>query len=149
VKAREVTGLDPSSTLDDNLRRIVEARLSELESFVPRALDPSESALQHDMRIAAKRLRYVLELSVPAFNDPAKRGAKAARRLQEVLGEVHDCDEVLARARERGGLERLLAHVTARRAVTFESFVREWDELRGELSAAARALSGPTAGAGA
>lgn len=99
MRARRVSKLDPDGTLAENLRRTVEVRLRELESFVPRALDPDEREAQHDMRIAAKRLRYVLDLSVPVFGEPAAKGAKAARRLQEVLGELHDCDELLPRAR--------------------------------------------------
>lgn len=99
MKARRITKLDPDGTLADNLRRTVDVRLRELESFVPRALDPEASKAQHDMRIAAKRLRYVLDLSVPVFGEPAAKGAKAARRLQEVLGDLHDCDELLPRAR--------------------------------------------------
>jgi hypothetical protein len=103
VKARKVKRLDPEGSIEDNLRRIVEVRLGELQSFVPAALEPDEHTAQHDMRIAAKRLRYVLELAVPVFGDPAAKGAKTARRLQDLLGEIRDCDELLplARAHER------------------------------------------------
>jgi CHAD domain-containing protein len=52
------------------------------------------------MRIAAKRLRYVLELTAPAFGRPAERAAKAAKKLQDVLGELHDCDEFVPRVDE-------------------------------------------------
>jgi hypothetical protein len=47
------------------------------------------------MRIAAKRLRYILEMAVPVFGAPAKQGAADVRRLQDLLGEIHDCDELL------------------------------------------------------
>ena len=47
------------------------------------------------MRIAAKRLRYLLELSTPLFGAPAKRAAKVVKGLQDVLGEIHDCDELM------------------------------------------------------
>ena len=53
MKARKVKGLDPDGTLADNLQRIVAARLDELASFVPKALDPAEVKTLHDMRIAA------------------------------------------------------------------------------------------------
>jgi len=97
VKARKVKRLDPDGALAENARRIVEVRLDELRSFAPKALDPDEVEALHDMRIAAKRLRYVLELSEPAFGSPARSGAKTAKRLQEILGEIHDCDVMLPR----------------------------------------------------
>jgi CHAD domain-containing protein len=52
------------------------------------------------MRIAAKRLRYVLEMTAPAFGPPAERAAVAAKKLQDALGEVHDCDEFIPRVDE-------------------------------------------------
>lgn len=62
------------------------------------ALDgPADPEALHDLRIAAKRLRYVLEAAAPALGDPAQAGAGAARELQDVLGELHDCDVMLPR----------------------------------------------------
>jgi hypothetical protein len=95
MKARRVKGLDPDASFADAARRIVSVRLDELHSFVPAALDPSQERALHDMRIAAKRLRYVLEVAEPCFGPPARAGAKRARALQDVLGELHDCDVLL------------------------------------------------------
>ena len=97
MKARKVTGLDPEGPLEKNLRRIVSVRLQELRSFGPEVGDPNAVKALHDMRIAAKRLRYVLELTAPVFGEPAERGAKRAKQLQDVLGEIHDCDETVPR----------------------------------------------------
>jgi hypothetical protein len=47
------------------------------------------------MRIAAKRLRYLLELSEPLFGQPVKKAAKVVKGLQDLLGEIHDCDELM------------------------------------------------------
>ena len=102
MKARKVSGLDPAGPLERNLRRIVEVRLDELRSFAPDGAAPSSAGDLHDMRIAAKRLRYVLEMAEPVFGAPARRGAKEARRIQDLLGEIHDCDE---------GVPRVEAHV--------------------------------------
>jgi hypothetical protein len=107
VKARKVRKLDPDGTLAEALLRIVAVRALEVESFVPRALDPTKSKAQHDMRIAVKRLRYLLELAEPALGEPAAEGAQAAKRLQTVLGKIHDCDEMLERAHTH--IERLRA----------------------------------------
>jgi CHAD domain-containing protein len=101
VKARRVKGLKPSGTLADSLERIVATRLDELCSFVPRALDPSRVRELHDMRIAAKRLRYILEVGAePCFGPYAKVAIKRAKELQDLLGEIHDCDVQLPRVHE-------------------------------------------------
>jgi CHAD domain len=92
VKARPVKGLDPDGTLADNAERIVLVRLDELCSFMPAASDPEEIVALHDMRIAAKRLRYVLEVTGPCFGPYAKTATKHVKELQDLLGEIHDCD---------------------------------------------------------
>ena len=95
MRARKVRGLDPDGPLAANLCRIVTTRLDELHSFSPKVLDPRKVAALHDMRIAAKRLRYVLELAEPVLGPAAKHGVKGAKGLQDLLGEIHDCDEML------------------------------------------------------
>ena len=92
MKARRVKRLDPREPLADNAARIIRVRLQEMRSFAPEALEPQRRRAQHDMRIAAKRLRYVLELTAPVFGEGAERAAKRARKLQDLLGEIHDCD---------------------------------------------------------
>jgi hypothetical protein len=92
VKARKVKGLDPDERLADNAERIIRVRLDELCGFMPRAADPAEVVALHDMRIAAKRLRYILEITGPCFGPYAKTATKMTRDLQDLLGELHDCD---------------------------------------------------------
>jgi len=92
VKARKVKGLDPAGTLADNAERIVRTRLDELHAFMPRAADAAEVEALHDMRIAAKRLRYVLEITGPCFGPYASRAVELVKGLQDLLGEIHDCD---------------------------------------------------------
>ena len=76
MKARRVKKLDPHGSLAENAARIVKVRLDELRSFAPTALEPHRVRHQHDMRIAAKRLRYVLETTEFCFG----RSAQVARR---------------------------------------------------------------------
>jgi len=105
VKARQVKKLDPAGSLAENAARIIKVRLDELRSFAPDALDRESVKAQHDMRIAAKRLRYVLEVTGFCFGRPADTARRRARDLQDILGEIHDCDVMLPRV--QGHLEEL------------------------------------------
>jgi hypothetical protein len=97
MKAKRVKQLDPGAPLADNAARIVRVRLREMRSFAQGALEPDATGAQHDMRIAAKRLRYVLETTGFCLGAPAEAARRRARDLQEVLGELHDCDVMLPR----------------------------------------------------
>ena len=154
MKARRVRGLEPEAPLADNAERIVRVRLDELTSFIPKALDPNEVVALHDMRIAAKRLRYVLEVTGSCFGPYASNAVKMVKDLQDLLGEIHDCDvqlpEVadfleelvqedvaaagasprdLARTPNRrayAGLVALRVHLQARRRALFADFLELW-----------------------
>lgn len=100
MKARKVGGLDADGPLGDQLETIVRVRTDELFAFMPRAADPEEVASLHDMRIAAKRLRYILEVGAePCFGPYALTAIKRTKDLQDLLGELHDCDVQLPRVR--------------------------------------------------
>jgi CHAD domain-containing protein len=105
MKARRVKKLDPGQPLADNAARIVRVRLQEMRSFAPDALQAADTEAQHDMRIAAKRLRYVLELTEFCFGLPAATARRRARDLQDLLGELHDCDVMLPKV--EGHLDEL------------------------------------------
>ena len=140
MKAAKVKGLDPGMPLGEAAARIVEVRRGELRSFAPRALDDDAEAL-HDLRIAAKRLRYLLEVMAPALGPEAVTEARHARGLQDLAGEIHDCDVMLPRvlaeldALEAAegprdpayrGLAVLAADLRTRRARLFERFAEVW-----------------------
>ncbi len=95
MKARAVPGLDPAGPFRANAAHIVATRLEELYAFDPAIRDPANVADLHDMRIAAKRLRYVLEIVGFAFGEDGRQLEAEAKWLQEVLGEVHDCDVMI------------------------------------------------------
>ncbi|MDD5369652.1 MAG: CHAD domain-containing protein [Anaerolineaceae bacterium] len=53
---------------------------------------PEEVEQLHAMRIAAKRLRYTLEIFAPLYPGELKDPIQAGRKAQDLLGEIHDCD---------------------------------------------------------
>jgi hypothetical protein len=111
MKARHVEGLEPDEPLADNVERLVRVRLDELCGFMPKASDPGRVRELHDMRIAAKRLRYLLELFAPLFGTYAATAAKRTKELQDLIGEIHDCDVTLPRV--EGLVEELREHDAA------------------------------------
>ncbi len=107
MKAKRVRKLDPEGALVENAARIVRTRLDEMRSFAPAALHPECGRDQHDLRIASKRLRYVLESTGFCFGDAADGARRGARDIQDVLGDLHDCDVMLPRVNRH--VERLRA----------------------------------------
>lgn len=139
MKARKVKGLEPAGPLRENAKRIVRTRLDELRGFAPAALAPDADTTQHDMRIAAKRLRYVLEIVGPCLGDEAADARRAAKELQSVLGDLHDCDLMLSRVE---GIESLVSVLQARREHLFQRFVELWqaEASKGTWAALERSL---------
>ena len=121
MKARKVKGLDCDAPLAEGAQRIVAVRLDELLGFAPRALDPSDVEALHDMRIAAKRLRYVLEVTEVCFGPFGPDMRRRAKELQDVLGDIHDCDVLLEEV--EGPLAERLHE---RRRELFERFLGFW-----------------------
>ena len=75
------------------------------------------------MRIAAKRLRYVLEVTAGCLGPEAEALHGAAKELQGVLGEIHDCDVMLPRV---AGVESVEALLRTRRELLFARFRELW-----------------------
>jgi CHAD domain-containing protein len=129
MKAIPIAGLTASTTLEDAARRMVGVRAEELFAFLPSTLDPRERIALHEMRIAAKRLRYVLELVGFCLGEVAIEATDAARELQSVIGEIHDCDVLAARLARRPdhderGMRMLAKRNSERRAEHFRAFTQ-------------------------
>ena len=101
----------------------MQTRLDELRAFADEALAPDAATAQHDMRIAAKRLRYALEVVGPCIGEEAKAARDAAKQLQSVLGDLHDCDLMLPKVET---IESLAAILRDRRERFFHEFVELW-----------------------
>ncbi len=54
--------------------------------------DSAAVAQHHEMRIVTKKLRYTMELFSPAYNGDLAKPLAAAKELQDMLGDLHDCD---------------------------------------------------------
>jgi len=67
-------------------------RLNELTSYQDSLADPLAKQRHHAMRIAAKRLRYTVEIARPVYPGRLKSTLAAVKNLQGMLGEIHDCD---------------------------------------------------------
>ncbi len=126
----------------------------------------------HQMRIAAKRLRYGLEVFAPIYDHALDPSIRDVKKIQTLLGDLHDCDvwlELLegflddehrrtvefhgsARgfSRLRAGVRALEQDRAAERTQVFESFVALWRGLegRGAWDALISTLAEPIEGSG-
>jgi CHAD domain-containing protein len=71
---------------------VVNERLAELLKHERCVEQPRAVKALHAMRIAAKHLRYTLEVYAPLYPDGLESRIRWARQLQDWLGEIHDCD---------------------------------------------------------
>ena len=114
--------LEISRTLDDleTLLRdqVVQARLHHVDPYTPEVYlraaaairlrlehflayngcvyQPEHNTELHAMRIAAKRLRYTLEIFAELYPDTLKPPIKAVKEMQDLLGDLHDSDVWIA-----------------------------------------------------
>src|ERR1051325_6000243 len=82
----------PAITFLTMSQQIILDRLKEFEALSNGLLNPFEIETLHDMRIAAKRLRYAIELFQQCWGRSISGYAKRIARIQTALGDLHDCD---------------------------------------------------------
>jgi hypothetical protein len=124
AKPRPVRGLDPERRVRPNARKVLKVRIAEVYSYDGLVADPGNVTELHDLRIACKRLRYLLEIFGIAFPQDLTPFVEEVRGLQDLLGDIHDCDvqvpmleEHLAwlEGREAAAARRLVAGAAGRR----------------------------------
>ena len=97
AKAREVPGLTPDVPFAEAARRTVAVRADELFEHADGVLDTGDIERVHDMRVASRRLRAVLEIFAPCFDPEQFRPVlRDVKRLADALGARRDPDVQLA-----------------------------------------------------
>jgi CHAD domain-containing protein len=124
-------------------REIIFVRWRELRRRCANLYHPFKVKKIHRARISAKRLRYALELFALCFGDSLKDLAKEVTKLQKSLGELHDCDDLIASfgahlagyiegssedASERAALVWLMDHFVEQRTKHFRDALARWHE---------------------
>lgn len=82
--------LPPEDSLATRLQSLLLGHLAELRRWSEVARDPDHTQEQHQLRIAAKRLRYTLELFQDVLPRQADELINALSELQDTLGVLHD-----------------------------------------------------------
>lgn len=130
----------------------ISLRLEEIFSYDKYVHMPDKIEMHHAMRIAAKRLRYTMECFAALYDDNLKTQITSVKNLQDILGDMHDCDvwadmlpqfmeEEKKRSEEYFGHERFftfmepgLTHLREtrieERKKLFESLATTWDAMQ-------------------
>ena len=149
ARPRPVAGLAPDARIRPNARRVLELRIDEVYSYDGLVADPANVTELHDMRIAFKRLRYLLEIFGPAFRTDLEPFLEQVKAMQDILGDIHDCDVQIPmleehlrwlEAREQEAVLALAAPADQRPAGSVESRIRAF---RGRLDEVRRADERP------
>lgn len=125
-------GTPVSEPLIVRLGRAVIRRLARQVRGRYRKLTDRSANELHRLRIAVRRLRYAAEFFERAMEEKTQRIARAARKLQDVLGDIHDVDIITAllqkmpEAQKLGIGESLDAH----RCKLLKRFDRIWRETK-------------------
>ena len=148
----EAEGVATSDFAFDQTKQFILRQLEEMLRVQSSLDDPSDYRHHHAVRIAAKRLRYTLEISKPVYGAQLDEFVEATKRVQSLLGDVHDCDVWLRhiegfaqRERERlekrfgaagrferlkPGIDALLRDRGSRRGEVFQESVDYWRGLK-------------------
>lgn len=94
IKPRKGAGQDDGDALSfqGSGRKIISKSYKRLVTRSRALFQPQRPQPLHDLRIAAKRLRYAMQLFAVCWGDELKVIAGDVSRMQDALGELHDCD---------------------------------------------------------
>jgi putative phosphoesterase len=106
---------------------------------------PNKNKKHHQMRIAAKKLRYTMEFFAPLYPNQLKEQIESIKKYQDLLGEKHDNEvwidyipqfiEKIATKRKKpddtkfeGALKKFLLYIKRQRLQHYREFVMLWEE---------------------
>jgi CHAD domain-containing protein len=125
AKAADIE-VDPFEPYALAAARVVRIRTAELFAHEEGVLDTSDIERVHDMRVATRRLRAVLEIFEPCFpHGDFKTVLRDVKALADALGERRDPDvhieamatlEAAVQVVNRPGIEALVGRMRARQA---------------------------------
>lgn len=126
----------------------IQSRLDEFLFYEVIIFDPERKNELHQMRIAAKHLRYALEIFSELYSGKTDFALDITRKAQQILGEIHDADvwslflprflnREVARVnhfygyrspfnRLKPGIEFLLENRRVERERLYKTFLQEW-----------------------
>jgi len=112
-------------------------RLSALMQYERHMYNPDAVAEHHAMRIAAKKLRYTMEVYAPLYRRNLKKPLIRVKRIQEILGDLHDCDvwidtvmAMLLTQRSSPGNDTASPEVEGRRVTSYRHFLSDREKER-------------------
>ncbi len=105
AKAKPIGKLNAQAPAGVNARTIARTRLEEMYSWEAYVDNPYRVRELHNLRIAAKRLRYTLEIFQEVLPEAIASIIKEVEQIQEELGALHDSDVLIALLRLCLGLQ--------------------------------------------
>jgi CHAD domain-containing protein len=150
AKAQAIPGLHGTDAFRDAAAKVVTVRAGELWEQADNVLDVGDIERVHDMRVATRRLRAVLEIFGPCFPQQAHKAVlRDVKGLADSLGERRDPDVQIEHleayadavpASDRPGVDVLVSRLRARQAAANADLAVvlaeiERSDLRGRLTA--------------
>ncbi len=153
AKVHKITGVKPLRSYRENARIILPQKVEEVYTWEPFIRDAARREELHNMRISIKRLRYTMEFFRVAYGFPQTDTREVTAvddkrfteflgvivDLQEILGDIHDCDVVLEVLTDYGtqseqrtvarGIAKRIAQTRETRHSDYKTFLDKWEHL--------------------
>lgn len=149
AKVHTIIGVKPLCSYHENARIILPQKVAEVYTWEPFIRDEARREELHNMRISIKRLRYTMEIFRTAYQLPGTCSEEVSATynefltvivdLQEILGDIHDCDVVLEvltdYAYQSGcetsaqGVATLIDRTKEARKADYKVFLEKWEQL--------------------